>query len=130
MKTYNIFVKKDRKTGTIDDVLLIREGLNLYAIVFNVFWFLFHQLWEMAIVICATASLALFMPLALGFVFLFVLLLLVGLESNNILMYILDRRGNYYFAGFSIGTDRQDAKLKFLDEINKDNRDNNFVIKD
>jgi hypothetical protein len=129
MKTYGIFIKKDEKTGTIDDVLLIREGLNLYAIVFSVFWFLFHRLWWGALLFCAAASLALLMPMALGFVFIVILLLLVGLESNNMLMYSLDQRGNYYFVDFSTGIDEEDAKLKFLDKINKENQNDNVIIK-
>ncbi|MDR2078040.1 MAG: DUF2628 domain-containing protein [Rickettsiales bacterium] len=129
MKTYGIFVKKDKKTGTVDDVFLVKEGANMFALIFNVFWFLFHKLWHMAILTCVLASLALFMPLTLGFVFICILMLLIGLEGNNILMHSLDQRGNYYFAGFSMGINRQDAKLKFLDGINKENSSNNFIFK-
>ncbi|MDR2778179.1 MAG: DUF2628 domain-containing protein [Rickettsiales bacterium] len=131
MRTYGIFVKKDKKAEKIDDVLLIEEGVNFYAVIFNVFWFLFHGLWQVAALSCVMASLAIFMPLTLRFVFLSLLLLLSGLESNNILMYSLDRRGSYYFVGFSMGVDKQDAKLRFLNEVNSENHsNNNLIVKD
>ena len=44
MKSYSIFIKKNDKSESIDDVILLKEGFNFYAFFFNIFWFLYNIL--------------------------------------------------------------------------------------
>jgi hypothetical protein len=46
---------------------------------------------------------------------------LLGFEAENALFYRL-KKEKYYFVGFSIGVDESDAKMKFLEQINKQNK--------
>ena len=61
------------------------------------------------------------------FVFLLLFSIFLGLEANNLLIYRFQRE-NYTFAGFSLGNDEDDAKIKFLDSINKENKDKGRII--
>ena len=55
------------------------------------------------------------------------ILIFVGLEANNFLIKKF-QKNNYYFVGYSTGNDEKEAKLRFLDNVNKENKNNNKII--
>ena len=50
MKSYSIFIKKNKENESVDDVILVKEGFNFYALIFNILWFLFKKMWICSIV--------------------------------------------------------------------------------
>ncbi|MDR1495177.1 MAG: hypothetical protein LBI29_04070 [Rickettsiales bacterium] len=128
MKTYGVFVRKNIKTGALEKVILLANGFNVYAAVFSLFWFLANGLWHVALLSGLFLGMIILIPPVLGFFILLSLVLLAGFFANGMLAHSLDRRGNYYFAGLASGIDRQDARKKFLEEINEKYREKNQVI--
>ncbi len=128
MKSYSIFIKKNDKSESIDDVILLKEGFNFYAFFFNIFWFLYNKLW-----ICSLIYIILISLLTYFFSYFVILsinlliLIFVGLEANNFLIKKF-QKNNYYFVGYSTGNDEKEAKLRFLDNVNKENKNNNKII--
>jgi hypothetical protein len=128
MKTYNIFIRQEEKTEKLTDVILVKEGFNIFAALFNIFWFLYNKLWLFAMLAFFIINFALyvFSSYICG-IFVILFLILLGFEANNLLLYRFQRE-KYYFIGYSIGRDEKDAKIKFLDEINAENKEKNRVI--
>lgn len=128
MKTYNIFIKQNKENNSIEDVLLIKDGFNIFACIFNIFWFLFNKLWLFAFItfIMLNFSVLIFST-TISNIFILLFLLLIGFESNNLLLYRFQREG-YYFVGYSIANSKKEAELKFLDDFNKNAKDNNRII--
>ena len=128
MKSYSIFIKKNDKSESIDDVILLKEGFNFYAFFFFFFWFLYNKLW-----ICSLIYIILMSLLTYFFSYFVILsinlliLIFVGLEANNFLIKKF-QKNNYYFVGYSTGNDEKEAKLRFLDNVNKENKNNNKII--
>jgi hypothetical protein len=128
MKTYNIFVKQEDKTERLIDVILVREGFNIFATIFNILWFIYNRLWLFALLTFFVINFAFYiLPVYVCTVFVILFLILLGFEANNFLLYRFQRE-KYYFIGYSIGNDEKDAKMKFLDEINIENKEKNRVI--
>lgn len=128
MKTYNIFIKQNKNNKAVEDVLLIKEGFNVFAFMFNIFWFLFNKLWLFAAISFAVVNLIimLFSPV-ISFAFIFLFSLLIGFEANNLLLYRFQRE-EYYFVGYTTGNNRKDAELRFLDDINKNAKNNEKIV--
>lgn len=128
MKSYCIFIKKNKETEAMEDVILIKDGFNFNAMLFNIFWFLYHKMWISFFIVLFIFSISnLFLIGIVFFIFLLLFLIFIGLEANNILLYKF-KNGDYFFAGCSLGNNEKEAKIRFLDSINKENRDNNKVI--
>ena len=128
MKTYNIFVKQNKDNNAVEDVLLIKDGFNIFAFLFTVFWFLFNKLWLFAIISFVIMNIFNFVfSFAVLFVFVFLFSLLIGFEANNLLLYRFQREG-YYFVGYTMGKSKKEAELRFLDDINKDAKGEGRVV--
>lgn len=128
MKTYTIFIKENKQNRAVEDVILVKEGFNFFAMIFNIFWLLYNKLWLFAgISFCLINIVFSLFSTYVYFVFLMMFLFLIGFEANNLLIYRFQRE-NYTFAGFSLGNDEDDAKIKFLDSINKENKDKGKII--
>lgn len=128
MNTYSIFVKQNKKSKSLDDVILIKEGFNVFAMMFNIFWFLYNKLYLfffISLIIINFSILIFSYNIAVVFIFLFCLL--IGFEANNLLLYRFQRE-KYFFIGYSTGKDKEEAQLRFLDEVNKEAKNNNQVI--
>lgn len=128
MRSYSIFIKKNKENESIDDVILIKEGFNFYASIFNIFWFLFNKMWICSFIFISIVSLIIYIfcnCIALSMIFL--ILIFIGFEANNLLIRKF-QGSDYYFVGYSTGNDEKEAKLRFLDNFNKENKDKNKVI--
>ena len=78
MKSYSIFVKKSKSDESIDDVILVREGFNFYALFFNILWFLLKKMWICSAVITAMICLICYIfsySVATSIIFLILILL-------------------------------------------------------
>jgi hypothetical protein len=126
MKTYKIYIKKDKK-GVFEDVLLIKEGFIFSAFIFNIFWLLYKKIFKIALIIFAIflamilieerypAYSAFLAPIQLGVLF------YIGSEGSDWFGKTLERKG-YNFLGYSSGKNSQEARLRFLDKINEKNQ--------
>lgn len=128
MKTYNIFIKQNKDNEAVEDILLIKEGFNMFAFVFNIFWFLSNKLWLFAAIAFAIINLVtiIFSPIVSS-AFMFLFSLLIGFEANNLLLYRFQRE-KYYFVGYTTGNNRKEAELRFLDDINKNAKNNEKIV--
>jgi len=52
MKLYSAFIKKNQD-NKIKDVVLLDEGFSFLAFLFGGFWFLFHRMWSVAMIVFA-----------------------------------------------------------------------------
>ena len=128
MNTYSIFVKQNRKSKSLDDVILVKEGFNIFAMIFNMFWFLYNKLYLfffISLIIINFSILIFSYNIAIVFIFLFCLL--IGFEANDLLLYRFQRE-KYFFIGYSTGKDKEEAQLRFFDEINNEAKNKNQVI--
>ena len=128
MKTYNIFIKQNKDNNAVEDVLLIKEGFNIFAFVFTVFWFLFNKLWLFAGISFILINIFNFVfSFMVGSIYVLLFSLLIGFEANNLLLYRFQREG-YYFVGYTTGRNKKEAEIRFLDDINKDAKGDGRVV--
>ncbi len=121
MKIYRIFLKKTNK-GIIDDLELLKEGFNIWAFVFQLFYLIYRRLWKQSIVIFVLFSIL--NLLQLNFISAYIIIpiqicicIYIGFEYTDWYSQKLVNSG-YQFLGYSSGNDKKEAKLKFLDSIN------------
>lgn len=50
MKIYNAFVKKD-SSNKIEDILIFDEAFSFYALCFGAFWFIYHRMFRVALIV-------------------------------------------------------------------------------
>ncbi len=128
MKSYSIFIKKNKENESVDDVILVKEGFNFYALIFNILWFLFKKMWICSIVfIIIIPSILYIFSHFVAFSIILLILVFIGLEANDLLIKKF-QKSDYYFVGYSTGNDEKEAKLRFLDSLNQENKDKNKVI--
>lgn len=128
MKSYSIFIKTNKDNGSIDDVILIKEGFNFYAFIFGIFWFLVKKMWICSIIFLTIVFLiSYFFCYFIAFAIVLLLLIFIGFEANDLLIKKF-QKNNYYFAGYTTGNDEKEAKLRFLDDLNQENEDKNKII--
>ncbi len=128
MKSYSIFIKKNKENESVDDVILVKEGFNFYALIFNILWFLFKKMWICSIVfIIIIPSILYIFSHFVAFPIILLILVFIGLEANDLLIKKF-QKSDYYFVGYSTGNDEKEAKLRFLDSLNQENKDKNKII--
>lgn len=128
MKSYSIFIKKNKENESVDDVILVKEGFNFYALIFNILWFLFKKMWICSIVfIIIIPSILYIFSHFVAFPIVLLILVFIGLEANDLLIKKF-QKSDYYFVGYSTGNDEKEAKLRFLDSLNQENKDKSKVI--
>lgn len=121
MKLYNALIKKN-KEGKIEDIILLKEGFSCAAFIFSSFWFLYNKMWKESLVLmatsifftvfCASGSLSGFDETMLEIS----LLLIIALNANFWLAEDLKKRG-YEFVGLVFGSDRVNAKMRFIKSL-------------
>ena len=127
MKIYRIFLKKT-KEGVIDDLELLKEGFNIWAFVFQLFYLIYKRLWKQLIIMFIIFSVL--NILQLNFVSSYIIIpiqicicVYIGFEFTDWYSQKLVKIG-YQFLGYSSGNDEKEAKLKFLDSINNNYTNN------
>jgi len=117
MKLYNIFIKQD-SAGRVEDVVLLKDGISILALIFTPFWFLYHKMWnEFFAVIFITIIFSLFAEISSDVteaLLQSILLLLISVNANYWLGEHLRKKRNYIFAGVVFAKTAAEAKLNFI----------------
>ena len=121
MKIYRIFLKKTNE-GVIDDLELLKEGFNIWAFVFQLFYLLYKKLWKQSLITFVVFSILNLLQLLFLSAYIIIpiqicICIYIGFEYIDWYTQKLVKTG-YEFLGYSSGNNEKEAKLKFLDSIN------------
>jgi hypothetical protein len=110
----------DRSGGPEEKMEVIRDGFSFWALLFPFIWLLWHRLWFEAILVLAAGVVAAFIAGSPGFEIIgsalaVLIRLYMGLESNNLRIMALRRRGWRDAALIEAGS-RESAELRYVTE--------------
>jgi len=121
MKTYKIFLKKT-KQGIFEDVIMVKEGFILWAFLFNVVWLFYKKVFKQALLMTSLFFILSILNNTITFLIIFSIQLAItfyiGFEASDWYAESLKKRG-YEFLGYASGRNAKEARLRFLDEINR-----------
>ena len=122
MKSYLTFLKYT-DDSRIEDLILVKSGFNLFACIFNIFWFLFNKMFleSFLFVVYFTILQQILVPDILLLVMIFSCIL-IGYEAEPLLVRKF-KKNHYIFIGVAMGNDEEDAKLKFLQQVSKEHKE-------
>lgn len=85
MKFYNAYFSRDKK-NKIDDVVVIKEGFSLTALILGPLWFLYHKMWQefftLILLKMAISIMGNFLPTFDRLVMEIIVMFLVALNAN------------------------------------------------
>lgn len=121
MKLYNSYIKK-RETGDIEDLIFIKNGFSIPALIFNFIWFAYHRMIKAAVLAVLTIWILIQVFNLLGIsgaaAFLLSFLgvsLIIGVNGNFWHSKYL-RAKNYEFIGCFFGESKEAVKLRFVEQ--------------
>lgn len=121
MKLYNALVKKNQ-LGKIEDIIMIKEGFSWKAFIFNAIWFVYHRMWKEIIILLAISfAFGFFAKMSNDFdkaSLQLALFFMVSLNANHWLCDKFKRKG-YDFVGIVFGNNSTNAKLRFVQKLQK-----------
>lgn len=129
MKLFNIYVQK-AEDDTIKDLVLVKSGFSLWAFIFNILWFLQHKMWRESIGILLVNILFFTIINKISFggssssILEFGLILIVALNANYWYEQHL-KNHHYQFLGCVFGKNRDEAKLRFVENFFNQSESNN-----
>jgi hypothetical protein len=124
MNLYRGLVKFD-KDNKIEDVIIVDDSFSWKALLFNPLWFLFHKMWLES---CLFLSIFALLNWASRFgVFDFFmqisLIFMIALNSRSWYFDALIKRKKYRFVAMVFGANATEAKIKFINQINLQNKE-------
>ena len=129
MNLYKALVKFD-KDNKIEDVIVIDEGFSWGALILNPIWFLFHKMWlefflflSILILFNWTSRFGIY-----DFFMQASLIFMMALNSKTWYFDALTKRKKYCFMAMVFGANATEAKIKFINQINLQNKENNEKI--
>lgn len=129
MNLYKALVKFD-KDNKIEDIVVIDDAFSWGAFIFNPIWFLFHKMWlefflflSILILFNWTSKFGIY-----DFFMQASLIFMMALNSKTWYFDALTKRKKYYFMAMVFGMNATDAKIKFINQINFQNKENNEKI--
>jgi hypothetical protein len=129
MNLYKGLVKLD-KDNKIEDIVVIDEGFSWVALIFNPIWFLFHKMWlefflflSILILFNWTSRFGIY-----DFFMQASLIFMMALNSKSWYFDALIKRKKYCFMAMVFGMNATEAKIKFINQINLQNKENNEKI--
>ena len=129
MNLYKALVKFD-KDNKIEDVVVIDEGFSWGALILNPIWFLFHKMWlefflflSILILFNWTSRFGIY-----DFFMQASLIFMMALNSKSWYFDALTKRKKYCFMAMVFGANATEAKIKFINQINLQNKENNEKI--
>ena len=129
MNLYKGLVKFD-KDNKIEDVIVIDEGFSWGALILNPIWFLFHKMWlefflflSILILFNWTSRFGIY-----DFFMQASLIFMMALNSKTWYFDALTKRKKYCFMAMVFGANATEAKIKFINQINLQNKENNEKI--
>lgn len=108
-----------KKTSPEDDIRLVREGFNVWAFLFPLFWPVIKGMWIVFLIVAAAQMFLWGVGRMLGFSeFMHVLAsfgisLVMGFEGNDLYRWTLARR-SFEEADIVSGDDRTDAEIRYF----------------
>lgn len=120
LKIYTVHNKPGSRVQE-DMPLFIRDGFNIFAFVFTLFWALYHRLWKVAALVFAFnvgvgfMQEAGFISEASGVVLLLAAQIFMGLEGNDWRRAALQKRG-YITEGIVTGDSLLRAEQRYFDQ--------------
>jgi hypothetical protein len=121
MNLYRTYIEKEK--GEIKNISFIKEGFVFPAFLFTIVYTLCHRLWRVSgfLLLAFVLILAVSMHVdeELAFALIIGLALYTGLNFANWRVKKLERNKNVEFHGYSIGKNREDARIKFFNELGK-----------
>ena len=119
--TYMVFVKASKKSDRFEDLVLLKNGFNLSAMIFNILWLLFNNCYILTAISVILVKIIQHYFTTFGSIITYVMLaVLLGFEADDILISLYKRNKNYIFVGVIMGNSENEAKVKFLEEMNKE----------
>ena len=120
MQLYTVHVKTDRR-GEIKDVVLVREGFNVFAFALSIFWAIFNQAWLFALMVFMCMLVVglideqrLLHSLSVAILQLGIMIMF-GFLANDSLRDSLKRRG-YKQTCIVAGENKTRAEMRFFDQ--------------
>ena len=117
MKLYNIFIKQD-SAGRVEDVVLLKDGISIIALISTPFWFLYHKMWnEFFAVVFITIIFSLFAEFSSELteaLLQSILLFLIAVNANYWRGENLRKKRNYFFGGVVFAKSAAEAKSNFV----------------
>jgi len=121
MNLYRTYVEKEK--GEIKNISFVKEGFVFPAFLFTIVYTLCYKLWRVSgflllafILIVLVSN---YIDEELAFALVIGLALYTGLNFASWRVKKLERNKNVEFSGYNIGKNREDARIKFFDELNK-----------
>ena len=129
MNLYKALVKFD-KDNKIEDIVVIDDAFSWGALILNPIWFLFHKMWlefflflSILILFNWTSKFGIY-----DFFMQASLIFMMALNSKTWYFDALTKRKKYCFMAMVFGTNATEAKIKFINQINLQNKENNEKI--
>ena len=116
-----VFVKASKTSDRFEDLVLLKNGFNLSAMLFNILWLLFNNCYILTAISVILVKIIQYYFTTFGSIITYVMLaILLGFEADDILISLYKRNKNYIFVGVIMGNSENEAKVKFLEEMNKE----------
>ena len=120
MKLYNAYIK-NRDTGDIEDLIFIKNGFSISALIFNFIWFFYHKMFKASIAAIAAIWIAMQLIILMGidgssFLLAFLCVSLILAVNGNFWHSKYLRTKNYEFVGCFFGDNKEAAKLRFVEQ--------------
>jgi len=111
MKIFAVYCSKADK----NHIIAIPEGFSFSALIFGIFWAMYHRIWTAVIVTFLIAVICTFFTSKLGGAACFFLnnlmMLIYGFFGQDMLAYKLSNQ--YYFADIVVAHNAEDAEIKY-----------------
>lgn len=129
MKLYKALVKFD-KDNKIENIVVVDDGFSWGAFLFNPLWFLFHKMWiESILFLLIFFCFTFFSKLGdYDFFMKIVLIFMIALNSKTWYIDSLIMRKKYCFVGAIFGLNAVEAKIKIIEQIKLNNKENSEEI--
>ena len=118
MKTYSVHIRH-HGLDLYRDLVVVKEGFNWPAFLFNIFWALWYRHWFLAIALLVIPLVIAILTNVIGLapsgqtVLSIGWLVIVGMLANDVRRYYLDRNG-FVEDGFAAGKTADDALCEYL----------------
>ena len=132
MKLFSIYIKKspNQQTGQqeIEDLVVVKNGFSCSAFLFNIFWFVQHKMWkEFATLLLINVIFGIVFQRGFWggsdpFILEVGLMLIIAINAGYWYGQHLQNH-NYQFFGCVFGKNRDEAKLRFIENYFKKDGD-------
>ena len=125
MKLYRALVKFD-KDNKIENIVVVDDGFSWKALFFNPLWFLFHRMWiEFIMFLLIFFCFGIFSKFGDYDILMKIsLIFMIALNSKTWYIDFLTKYKKYTFVGVAFGSNAVEAKIKIIEQIKLNNKEN------